>query len=104
MGHPTFRSDVFALGLVLYRLLAGELPSYPFEAPLPGFNKLRKGISPDFVALIRKAIEATPSKRFRDAVAMQNAFREIRSPLLRRQPTSPKRIRSDRRAAKQRNV
>ncbi len=81
MGHPTFRSDVFALGLVLYRLLAGELPSYPFEAPLPGFNKLRKGISPDFVALIRKAIEASPTKRFRDAVAMQNAFREIRNPL-----------------------
>jgi len=81
MGHPTFRSDVFALGLVLYRLLAGELPAYPFEAPLPGFNKLRRGLSPDLVALIRKAIDPTPSKRFRDAVAMQNAFTAIRNPL-----------------------
>jgi serine/threonine protein kinase len=81
MGHPTFRSDVFALGLVLYRLLAGELPSYPFEAPLPGFNKLRRGLSPDMVALVRKAIDPAPSKRFRDAVAMHNAFTAIRNPL-----------------------
>ncbi|MGV3484810.1 MAG: serine/threonine-protein kinase [Planctomycetaceae bacterium] len=81
MGHPTFRSDVFALGLVLYRLLAGELPAYPFDAPLPGFNKLRRGLSPDLVALIRKSIDPIPSRRFRDAVAMQNAFKEIRNPL-----------------------
>ena len=81
MGHPTFRSDVFALGLVMYRMFAGELPSYPFAAPLPGFNKLRRGLSPDFVALIRKAIDPVPSKRFRDAVAMRNAFAAIRNPL-----------------------
>ncbi len=81
MGHPTFRSDVFALGLVMYRMLAGELPVYPFEAPLPGYNKLRRGISADLVALIRKAIDPVPSKRFRDAVAMGNAFTAIRKPL-----------------------
>ncbi len=81
MGHPSFRSDVFALGLVLYRMFAGELPAYPFEAPLPGFNKLRRGLTPDFVSLIRKAIDPVPNKRFRDAVALQNAFGEIRNPL-----------------------
>ncbi len=82
MGHPNFRSDVFALGLVLYRMFAGELPTYPFAAPLPGFAKLRRGLSQDFVALIRKSIDPTPSKRFRDAVAMQNAFIAIRNPLV----------------------
>jgi len=81
MGHPTFRSDVFALGLVLYRLFASELPAYPFESPLPGYNKLRRGLSLDFVGLIRKAIDPHPNKRFRDAVAMQNAFNAIRNPL-----------------------
>jgi serine/threonine protein kinase len=81
MGHPSFRSDVFALGLVLYRLLSGELPAYPFEAPLPGFNKLRRGLTPDLVSLIRKAIDPVPSKRFRDVVAMQNAFIAIKQPL-----------------------
>ena len=81
MGHPSYRSDVFALGLVLYRILSGELPEYPFEAPLPGYNRLRRGISPDLVALIRKAIDPSPRKRFRDAVAMSNALAKIRYPL-----------------------
>lgn len=82
MGHPSYRSDVFSLGLVLYRLLSGELPEYPFEAPLPGYNRLRRGVSVDLVALIRKAIEPTPRKRFRDAVAMSNALAKIRYPLV----------------------
>ncbi len=81
MGHPDFRSDVFSLGLVLYRLFSGELPDYPFEAPLPGYQKLRRGLSSEFVALIRKAIDPSPKRRFRDAIAMQNAVRRIRFPL-----------------------
>ena len=80
MGRPSYRSDVFSLGLVIYRTLAGEVPEYPFDT-LPGFNKLRRGLSKDFVALIRKAIEASPKKRFRDAVAMNNAMNKIRYPL-----------------------
>ena len=81
MGRPSYRSDVFSLGLVIYRMLSGELPEYPFTSPLPGFNKLRKGLSNDFVALIKKAIDPTPSKRFRDAVAMANALKKIRFPM-----------------------
>lgn len=81
MGHPSYRSDVFSLGLVLYRLLSGELPEYPFEAPLPGYNRLRRGVAADLVALVRKAIDPSPRKRFRDAVAMSNALAKIRYPL-----------------------
>ncbi|NNE01198.1 MAG: serine/threonine protein kinase [Pirellulaceae bacterium] len=81
MGKPTYRSDVFALGLVLYRMLSGELPEYPFQAPLPGYNKLRRGLSRDLVSLVRKAIDPIPNNRFRDAVAMNNALQKIRYPL-----------------------
>lgn len=80
MGKPTFRSDVFSLGLVLYRMFSGEIPEYPFET-LPAFHKLRRGLSQDFVAIIRKSLEPTPSKRFRDAVAMSNALAKVRYPL-----------------------
>ncbi len=79
MGHPTYRSDVFSLGLVMYRILAGELPKYPFTPPLSGFNKLRRGVSADLVSLIRKAIDPIPNRRFRDAVAMNNSLKKIRS-------------------------
>ena len=80
MGKPTYRSDVFSLGLVLYRLFSGEIPEYPFDK-LPGFNKLRRGMSKDFVDLIKKAIDPVPSRRFRDGVAMHNAMARIRFPL-----------------------
>jgi serine/threonine-protein kinase len=80
MGRPSYRSDVFSLGLVIYRILAGEIPEYPFES-LPSFNRLRRGLSQEFVSLIRKAIDPSPRKRFRDAVAMQNALSKIRFPL-----------------------
>lgn len=86
MGKPSFRSDVFSLGLVIYRILAGEVPEYPF-ATLPGFNKLRRGLSQDFVAMIRKAIDPAPNKRFRDAVAMNNVMNKIRFPLTDRSVT-----------------
>lgn len=81
MGRPTFRSDVFSLGLVLYRMFAGELPTYPFESPLPGAARAKRQLSPEYLALIRKAIEPNPTKRFRDAVAMLNAMKQIRQPL-----------------------
>jgi eukaryotic-like serine/threonine-protein kinase len=80
MGRPSYRSDVFSLGLVIYRMLSGEMPEYPFES-LPAFNKLRRGLSSEFVALIRKAIDPEPSKRFRDGMAMHNAMSKIRYPL-----------------------
>lgn len=80
MGKPSYRSDVFSLGLVIYRMLAGETPEYPFDS-FPGFNRLRRGLSQELVSLIRKAIDPTPNKRFRDAVAMQNALSRIRFPL-----------------------
>ncbi|MEM9826437.1 MAG: serine/threonine-protein kinase [Planctomycetota bacterium] len=80
MGKPTFRSDVFSLGLVLYYLFSGEIPEYPFDT-LPGFHRLRRGLSAEFVGIIRKSIDPAPTRRFRDAVAMNNAIAKIRYPL-----------------------
>jgi len=79
MGKPTFRSDVFALGLIAYRMLAGQLPEYPFEPPLPSYARFRKGMNQEFVDWVRKAIDPKPNRRFRDGVAMHNALQRIRN-------------------------
>lgn len=79
MGKPSFRSDVFSLGLVIYRMLSGELPEWPFQWPLPGANKLRRRVHPDLIALLRRAIDLEPRKRFPHAGSMLTAFRRVKS-------------------------
>jgi serine/threonine-protein kinase len=80
MGRPSFRSDVFSLGLVLYRMLSGELPKYPFSPPLPGIRRLRRSLNPELLEGLKKAIEPIPARRFRDVVAMRNAICRLRRP------------------------
>ena len=75
MGKPSMRSDVFSLGLVIYRMLTGHLPEWPFDWPPEGCRRLRQRVHSDLVAVLKKALEVSPRKRFRDASAMLQAFR-----------------------------
>ncbi len=79
MGRPKFQSDVFSLGLVLYRLLSGSLPEWPFEWPLKGYDKLKSRVRPEVVAVLQHAIQLDPKARFRDAVQMKAAFDKAQS-------------------------
>ncbi len=74
MGRPMFQSDVFSLGLVIYRLLSGKLPEWPFEWPLEGFDRLRTRVRPEMIDILKKAIQLDPKDRFRDAMQMHAAF------------------------------
>ena len=77
MGKPSFRSDVFSMGLLVYRMFAGELPAWPFDWPLPGADRLRRTVSRDFIAFLRSSIEVRERMRFRDGVQMQRAFHAV---------------------------
>jgi len=79
MGRPSLRSDVFCLGLVLYRMLAGRLPEWPFEWPFPGHEKLRRAVHPDLVRFLQRALEVDPRRRFEDGVRMLAAFQRLRA-------------------------
>ncbi len=79
MGRPKFQSDVFSMGLVLYRLFSGKLPEWPFEWPLVGHDRLNARVRPEFVEMFRKAIQLDPARRYRDATQMQAAFEQARS-------------------------
>jgi serine/threonine-protein kinase len=78
LGKPSLRSDVFSLGLIIYRMLTGSLPSWPFDWPPPGFERLRRKVHSDFIQFLRKALEVDARRRYPSAVQMLAAFRRVR--------------------------
>lgn len=83
MGRPSMRSDVFSAGLVIYRMLAGHLPEWPFDWPPEGHARLKK-YGPELGDLLRRAIEVRASKRFRDADEMLTALVRVKASVLQR--------------------
>jgi serine/threonine-protein kinase len=83
MGRPSFRSDVFSLGLILYRMFSGQLPEWPYAWPPPGFDRVRRNIHPQVIAFLRRSLEVDASKRFADAMQMLAAYHRLRPRVLR---------------------
>ncbi len=78
MGRPSPRSDVFALGLIIYRMVTGHLPEWPFEWPPPGYDRLKRAVHPQFIAFLRRAMAVDQRVRYADARKMLEAFRRIK--------------------------
>ncbi len=79
MGRPSLRSDVFAAGLLLYRLFAGVVPEWPFEWPPPGFERARRKVHPDLLAVLERSLKLDPRARYADAQALYEAFVAVRA-------------------------
>ena len=90
MGRPKFQSDVFSLGLVLYRLFSGKLPEWPFTWPMSGHDRLKSRVRPEIVELLRKALQIDPAKRFRNALQMQTEFERAQSHARRQKRAKPR--------------
>ena len=85
-GHPDARSDLFAVGVLLYEALAG-VP--PFDGPSPGSVIYRllhetpaplpptafQGISRDVQGVMNHALSKDPSNRFQTAEDLAGALR-----------------------------
>ena len=84
MGRPSAKSDVFSLGLMSYRMLAGVLPEWPFEWPQRGYANLRRKAHPELIAWLKKSLESRPSRRYQDANDMLRAFHSAKRKSLRK--------------------
>lgn len=73
-GRPSRRSDVFSAGLVIWRLLSGVLPTWPFGWPPPGLSRVEQKTGPEVARVIRKSIQLDAKKRFHDAGEMLESF------------------------------
>jgi serine/threonine-protein kinase len=89
-GEVDARSDIFALGAVLYECLVGEPPPPTpsgawIASPAPGKMVPRPGssaqrsrlIPPEWHALLERTMAPLPRDRYQDARALAQALREI---------------------------
>lgn len=74
LGKPSLRSDVFSAGIVLWRLMGGAQPEWPFHWPHPGYEKVQRNWSEALVEVVRRATQVDEGKRYANAGGMLRAF------------------------------
>lgn len=79
LGKPTLRSDVFALGLVIWQMLSGEVPEWPFDWPPSGVERVRRRVHPAVLAWLEKALQVDQRRRYADAERMQAVFLRLKA-------------------------
>lgn len=83
------RADLFSLGVVLFEMLTGQLPftgetttqilEQVMHAPAPAPSSLRNGIPPPVDAIVLRALEKSPAKRFQSASEMRETMDAVLS-------------------------
>ena len=73
-GKPRFASDVFSASIVIYEMLAGTRPEWPFKWPLPGITRLRKNAPTALIEVLRRGLQVDHRRRYKDAAAMARAL------------------------------
>jgi serine/threonine protein kinase len=79
-------SDLYALGVVAYQLMAGRLPyeaasltdlaRLQASAPPPRLDDLMPDVPPTLAAAVLRALAGDPDQRYSDAAAMEEALRD----------------------------
>jgi serine/threonine-protein kinase len=87
-GVPTPASDVFCVGILMFAALTGELP-IPFDGDVADYisrlarvevrdiETLRQDLSPESVAVIRRALHPQPARRYRNGIRLAQSLEAI---------------------------
>ena len=71
------RADIFSVGVVLYEMLTGNLPT---GVPRPA-SQVMQDVPPALDPIVAKCVDPDPAKRYRSAEELRNALRPIRQVL-----------------------
>ena len=69
-------TDIYAIGATLYFAVSGKRPESAIQEVTP-LSKLKTAISDSMLAIIMRAMEKDPAKRFRNAAAMLDALHHV---------------------------
>jgi serine/threonine protein kinase len=97
---PDARTDVFAVGMVFYELMTGQLPFAAADVSTShdrvvlsqspaALDRLVPGLDPALVALIHRCLEPRPEDRFQDMLSVEQQVTEIRRQTSRRDESRP---------------
>jgi len=84
---PSFASDIYAVGIILYELLAYKTPFFAgstteilanhLKALIPSLATKREHVSKELDAIVARALAKHPSDRFVSAADMREALRQL---------------------------
>ncbi|MFN0248896.1 MAG: protein kinase domain-containing protein [Kofleriaceae bacterium] len=84
---PSFASDIYAVGIILYELLAYKTPFFAgstteilanhLKAMIPSLVSRREQVSRELEAIVAKALAKHPSDRFSSAAEMREALKVL---------------------------
>jgi len=96
------RADIYALGIMLYEMLAGRVPFDADSAlsvmlmhinePVPDIHLLNRNVPDGLVAIVEKALAKDPNDRFQSARQMASALRPYLPPVQRTDTLPPVRV------------
>jgi eukaryotic-like serine/threonine-protein kinase len=82
------RSDVYAIGVMLYEMLAGRVPwegdnalsvmSQHITAPVPPLHEINSEVPPPIEGIVRKSLRKNPDERYEDAASLRKDLQNWR--------------------------